>query len=280
MSVFLYCAVGWHVYQSHLDRRHGSLLFNVALMKIATWNVNGVRAREAQIVEWIGREQPDVICLQELKATREQIPASLRGLGDYWSYWHGERAYSGVGLLVRKACSPTEPVFIHPEFDHETRIVSAVVAGVSVSSIYVPNGGKDFEAKIRFLEALIAHARRMAGEGQPVVFCGDLNVAHRDIDVHPKERKDTVIGQLPEERALFDRLLGEGLVDVGRALDPSNDQLFTWWPPWRAMRQRNIGWRIDYVLASTAVAARAVSCAAYREVGTSDHGPVIAAFQS
>jgi len=245
-------------------------------VKIATWNVNGVRAREAQLLEWIGREQPDVICLQELKATREQIPASLSGLGGYWSYWHGERAYSGVGLLVRKSCCPAEPAFTHPEFDHETRIVSATVGGMNVSSIYVPNGGKDFGAKLRFLEALVAHARRMAGEGQPIVFCGDLNVAHREIDVHPKERKDTVIGQLPEERALFDRLLAEGLVDLGRTLDPENDQLFTWWPPWRAMRQRNIGWRIDYVLASAAVAAKAEACAAYREVGTSDHGPVIA----
>jgi exodeoxyribonuclease-3 len=249
-------------------------------VKIATWNVNGVRAREAQLVEWIGREQPDIVCLQELKATREQIPASLAGLADYWSYWHGERAYSGVGLLVRRSCCPAEPVFTHPDFDHETRIVSAIVGGVSVSSIYVPNGGKDFSAKIRFLEALIAHARLLAAGGRPVVFCGDLNVAHREIDVHPKERKDTVIGQLPEERALFDRLLAEDLVDVGRTLDPGNDQLFTWWPPWRAMRQRNIGWRIDYVLASSAVAAKAVSCAAYRDVGTSDHGPVVAMFSA
>jgi exodeoxyribonuclease-3 len=249
-------------------------------VKIATWNVNGVRAREAQLLEWIGREQPDVVCLQELKATREQIPASLSGLADYWSYWHGERAYSGVALLVRKSCSPDEPRFTHPEFDHETRIVSAAIAGMNVSSIYVPNGGKDFAAKILFLEALVAHATGMSAAQQPVVFCGDLNVAHRDIDVHPKERKDTVIGQLPEERALFDRLLGQGLVDVGRALDPSNDQLFTWWPPWRAMRQRNIGWRIDYILASAPLAARASACAAYREVGTSDHGPVIASFQS
>jgi exodeoxyribonuclease III len=249
-------------------------------MKIATWNVNGIRAREAQVLEWVGREQPDVVCLQELKATREQIPPSLAGLEGYWTYWHGERAYSGVALLMRKACCPAEPVFTHPGFDHETRIVSATVSGVDVSSIYVPNGGKDFDAKIRFLEALIAHARKMAAEGRPVVFCGDLNVAHREIDVHPKERKDTVIGQLPEERALFDRLLAEGLVDVGRALDPGNDQLFTWWPPWRAMRQRNIGWRIDYVLASTAVAARAVACVASREVGTSDHGPVVATFDA
>jgi exodeoxyribonuclease III len=247
-------------------------------VKIATWNVNGVRAREAQLVEWIAREQPDVVCLQELKATREQVPASLAGLADYWCYWHGERAYSGVGLLVRRSCSPAEPVFTHPEFDHETRIVSATVSGVNISSIYVPNGGKDFGAKIRFLEALVAHAGRMAEAGQSIMLCGDLNVAHREVDVHPKERKDTVIGQLPEERALFDRLLAQGLVDVGRALDPDNDQLYTWWPPWRAMRQRNIGWRIDYVLASAPLAATATACAAYRDVGTSDHGPVIATF--
>jgi exodeoxyribonuclease-3 len=249
-------------------------------VKIATWNVNGVRAREAQLLEWISREQPDVICLQELKATREQIPASLSGLADYWSFWHGERAYSGVALLVRKSCSPDEPRFTHPEFDHETRIVSATIAGANVSSIYVPNGGKDFAAKIRFLEALVAHASRLSAGHQPFVFCGDLNVAHREIDVHPKERKDTVIGQLPEERTLFDRLLDEGLVDVGRTLEPENDQLFTWWPPWRAMRQRNIGWRIDYILASAPLASTASACAAYREVGTSDHGPVIASFQS
>jgi len=246
-------------------------------MKIATWNVNGVRAREAQLVQWIGAEQPDVLCLQELKATREQIPASLAGLDGYWSYWHGERAYSGVGLLVRKACCPDEPVYTHPEFDHETRIVSATVGGVNVSSIYVPNGGKDFAAKILFLEAMIAHAGRLAASGMPAVFCGDMNVAHREIDVHPKERK-AVIGQLPEERALFDRLLGAGLVDVGRTLDPANEALFTWWAPWRGMRQRNIGWRLDYVLATAGLASRAASCAAYREVGTSDHGPVVAVF--
>jgi exodeoxyribonuclease-3 len=245
-------------------------------MKIATWNVNGIRAREAQVVEWMAREEPDILCLQELKATRDQIPASLSGLESYWSYWHGARAYSGVALLVRKACCAEHPLFTHPEFDHETRIVSARIGDVTISSIYVPNGGKDFVAKIRFLEALVDHARRMADDGRPVVFCGDLNVAHAAIDVHPKERKDTVIGQLPEERALFDRLLGAGLVDVGRALDPANEELFTWWPPWRSMRQRNIGWRIDYVLASASLAKRATSCAAYRDVGTSDHGPVVA----
>jgi len=99
------------------------------------------------------------------------------------------------------------------------------------------------------------------------------------MDVHPKERKPNAIGQLPEERALLERIIGRGLVDVGRALDPDNDQLFTWWAPWRNMRQRNIGWRLDYVLASQAIGERAGRCPVFREVGTSDHAPVLAEFE-
>jgi exodeoxyribonuclease-3 len=96
--------------------------------------------------------------------------------------------------------------------------------------------------------------------------------------LHPKERRPRAIGQLPEERDLLERIIGRGLVDVGRALDPDNDGLFTWWPPWRNMRQRNIGWRLDYVLASTALAARAGSARVQAEIGTSDHAPVIVSF--
>ena len=105
-----------------------------------------------------------------------------------------------------------------------------------------------------------------------------MNVARTDRDVHPKERKPRAIGQLPEERALIERIIGRGLVDVGRALDPDNDGLFTWWAPWRNMRQRNIGWRLDYVLASEALAARATACPVQKDVGTSDHAPVVATF--
>ena len=100
-----------------------------------------------------------------------------------------------------------------------------------------------------------------------------MNVARTERDVHPKERKPRAIGQLPEERALLERIIGRGLVDVGRALDPDNDGLFTWWAPWRNMRQRNIGWRLDYVFASTALASTATACPVQKEVGTSDHAP-------
>ena len=115
----------------------------------------------------------------------------------------------------------------------------------------------------------------MHAEGRELVLCGDINIARTDIDVHPRERKPGIIGQRPEERELFEALLGDRLVDVGRALDPDNAGLFTWWPPWRNMRQRNIGWRIDYVLASKAIAERAQSCKVLADFGTSDHAPVM-----
>jgi exodeoxyribonuclease-3 len=148
-----------------------------------------------------------------------------------------------------------------------------------VASIYVPNGGKDFPAKMRFLEAMDAYAAGACASHGATVLCGDLNVARTDRDVHPKERKPNCIGQLPEERELLERILSRGLVDVGRALDPDNDGLFTWWAPWRNMRQRNIGWRLDYVLASTPLAGRARRCAVHRDFGTSDHAPVLAEFE-
>jgi exodeoxyribonuclease III len=247
-------------------------------LKIATWNVNGIRARHGEVHAWISREHPDIVCLQEIKAASDQVPAALCEMEGYWCYWHGGKGYSGVGLHISKTFAPERPLFSHPTFDYENRIVTTEVGGVSVASIYAPNGGKDFPAKMRFLEAMVTYADAMRGAGKTVVLCGDLNVARTDRDVHPKERKPRAIGQLPEERAVLERILGSGLVDVGRTLDPDNERMFTWWAPWRNMRERNIGWRLDYVLASTALADRAVSCPVQKEVGTSDHAPVMATF--
>jgi exodeoxyribonuclease-3 len=226
----------------------------------------------------MARDRPDVICLQEIKAAAEQVPASLFEMEGYWGYWHGGGGYSGVALLVSRQCAPDRPAFAHPAFDHEHRIVTTALGDITVASIYVPNGGKDFPAKIRFLEALVSYASAFADAGRPLVLCGDFNVARTERDVHPKERKARAIGQLPEERAIIERLIACDLVDVGRAMDPGNDALFTWWPPWRQMRERNIGWRLDYVFASTSVAGRAVSCPVQKDVGTSDHAPVVARF--
>jgi exodeoxyribonuclease-3 len=242
-------------------------------LKVATWNVNGIRARQAQFCEWLARDRPDVVCLQELKAETGQIPEACK-VADYDTFWHGMRAYSGVSLHIRKGAFGTGPAFSHPAFDMESRIVQAQFGNLVLASVYVPNGNKDYAAKIEFVKRLTAWAQELRESGREVVLCGDMNITRSDMDVHPKERKPGIIGQRPEERELFARLL-ETLVDVGRKLQPDNANLFTWWAPWRNMRQRNIGWRLDYVLASPSLAARAQSCAVLAEVGTSDHAPVM-----
>jgi exodeoxyribonuclease-3 len=226
----------------------------------------------------MAHERPDVVCLQEIKAAPDRVPGALFEVDGYWCCWHGGGGYSGVGLHVSKTAAPERPRFFHPAFDFEHRVVAAEVAGVTVASIYVPNGGKDFPAKMRFLSALEDFARGYQESGKTLVLCGDLNVARSDRDVHPKERKPRAIGQLPEEREQLERILRRGLVDVGRAIDPDNDELFTWWPPWRNLRARNIGWRLDYQLASSSLAAKAVRCEVQRDVGTSDHAPVVGSF--
>jgi exodeoxyribonuclease III len=248
----------------------------VPALRIATWNVNGIRARQAQFCGWLARDRPDIVCLQELKAEPSQVPPQCN-LEDYHVFWHGLRAYSGVSLHVSKHLCEAPPAFSHPDFDMESRIVQAEVGGTVFASVYVPNGGKDYRAKLAFMTRLADWARRLHDAGRELILCGDINIARTDRDVHPKERKPGIIGQRPEERELFESLLGEHLVDVGRALDPDNENLFTWWPPWRNMRQRNIGWRLDYVLASPGIAARATSCVVLADFGTSDHAPVVMA---
>jgi exodeoxyribonuclease-3 len=243
-------------------------------VKIATWNVNGIRARAGQLREWVERDRPDILCLQELKAEAAQIPPECR-LPDYRTYWHTLKGYSGVSLHIHRDLVPAEVVFSHPAFDMESRIVQAEVGDLIVASVYVPNGGKDYPAKMAFLNALTNWVRQLHADGRQLVLCGDMNITRTEMDVHPKERKSNAVGQRPEERALFETLLNDRLIDLGRAFDPDNPGLFTWWAPWRNLRARNIGWRLDYVLAAPAVAARASGCVVLAEVGTSDHAPVV-----
>jgi len=242
-------------------------------MKIATWNVNGIRAREAQLCDWVERDKPDVLCLQEIKARPDQVPERCK-LSDYHAFWHGAGGYSGVSLHLRRELLEV-PEFAHPAFDIETRIVQVALDNLVVASVYVPNGGKDYVAKLSFLQNLVEWARTLREQGRDLIICGDINIARTDMDVHPKERKPGVIGQRDEERALFDGLLDASLTDVTRKLDPDNAALFSWWPPWRDMRKRNIGWRIDYILASHRIAERATECKVLADIGTSDHAPVL-----
>jgi exodeoxyribonuclease-3 len=244
-------------------------------MKVATWNVNGIRARSSQVVHWIDGEEPDIICLQEIKASPDQVPEPLASIAGYHVRWHGRGGYSGVALMLRMARFADPPAFVHPAFDHESRIVVAEVDQLVLASVYVPNGGKDYAAKLVFLRELAVWAGELEAAGKQLVLCGDLNVARAPVDVHPALRKD-MIGQSSEERTLLDAVFAHGLVDVGRYVDPDNDRLFTWWAPWRNLRERNIGWRLDYVVASHALVDRSVTCKVHRDVGTSDHAPVVA----
>jgi exodeoxyribonuclease-3 len=246
-------------------------------MRIATWNVNGIRARQAQFAEWVERDQPDMICLQEIKTSPDKVPAHLSNLPGYWNHWHGAGGYSGVSLHIRQGAFPEQPGFSHPSFDFETRIVQATIGRLVVASVYVPNGGKNFDAKISFMKAMRQYAVDTQAAGLDLILCGDMNVAHTEQDVHPQERR-LVIGQRPDERQLFGDILNQGLVDVGRALNPDDSGMFTWFAPWRNMRKRNIGWRLDYILASKALAHCATACRVLVDVGTSDHAPVMATF--
>jgi len=248
------------------------------MLKLTTWNVNGVRAREQEVLGWLERERPDVLCLQEVKASPEQVPSALCSVAGYHCYWHGQKGYSGVALHLSTSSFPRRPRYAHPSFDHESRIVTARVGEVLFASVYVPNGGKDFPAKVRFLDELGRYAEQVERDGLALVISGDLNVAREPRDVHPTLQKPDQIGQTPDERAQLERIIGHGLVDLSRKFFPDDDRLFSWWAPWRNLRERNIGWRLDYVLANRRLADHAISCTVDRAFGTSDHGPVTAVF--
>ena len=247
-------------------------------MKIATWNVNGIRARGGQVEQWLDAERPDVMCLQEIKASREQVPMTLLARDDYWTCWHGLGGYSGVALLVHRDLAGAECAATHPTFDFEYRVASVTLQDLEVLSVYVPNGGKELAAKMQFLEALGNHVAEAHRDGRRLLVCGDLNVALTDLDLHPKERKANAIGQRPDERALLQRVIDLGLIDVQRALHPREEGLYTWWAPWRNLRQRNIGWRIDYVLATASLGETATRAECQREFGSSDHAPLVVEF--
>src|SRR5262245_9809835 len=157
-------------------------------MKAATWNVNGIRARAAQLHEWMERERPDIVCLQELKAELSQVPETAMRW-DYHAFWHCCKGYSGVSLQLKKDTFPDPPVFSHPPFDLESRIVAADLGRFVVASMYVPNGGKDYPGKIAFIKALIEWARELRAAGRELLFAGDINIARTEMDVHPRERK-------------------------------------------------------------------------------------------
>ena len=257
-------------------------------LKIATYNVNGIRARLSHLLVWLEREQPDIACLQELKAVSEGFPIlDIRAAG-YEAIWHGQRSWNGVAILVKGGTGPVElrrALPGDPDDDH-SRYIEAEVGPLIVGCLYLPNGnpqpGPKFDYKLRWFERLIDHAAGLYGCGRPVILAGDYNVVPTDFDIYnPRSwRKDALLQ--PESRECYRRLLDQGWIDALRHLYPE-ERIYTFWDYFRQSWQRNAGLRIDHLLLNAQATARLREGGVDRWVRDqekpSDHAPTWVALQ-
>ena len=250
-------------------------------MKIATFNVNGVNGRLPVLLQWLAVAQPDIACLQELKAPQEKFPfPALREAG-YGAVWHGQKSWNGVAILAR-GTDPIETTRGLPGApdDAHSRYIEAAVNGILVASIYLPNGnpapGPKFDYKLRWFDRLISRAAELLALDRPVVLAGDYNVMPTDLDVYAPERwRDDALFR-PEVRAAFDCLVAQGWVDALRALHPG-ERVYTFWDYFRNAFARDAGLRIDHLLLSPSLAKRLTRAEVDSSVRgwerASDHAP-------
>jgi exodeoxyribonuclease-3 len=249
---------------------------------IATFNINNVNRRLPNLIEWLGERNPDVACLQELKADQKSFPADELVRAGYHAVWQGQRTWNGVAILARgvepiltRAALPGDPG------DIQARYIEAAVNGVLIASIYAPNGnpqpGPKFDYKLAWHERLRLHADTLRKTGAPVVLAGDYNVAPTDLDIYPtKSYADNALIQ-PESRAAFKKLVGRSWTDALRSKYP-DERIYTFWDYKRMRWQRDAGLRLDHFLLSQPAAERLADAGIDREVrgreGASDHAPV------
>jgi len=250
-------------------------------MRIITCNVNGLRSAHAKgFTAWLARRKPDVACFQEIKAREADLPPGLVAPRGLHAFFHPaeKRGYSGVAIY-----SKVEPQRVTlglgiPEIDAQGRFLEADYGKLSVVSLYMPSGTMGEEAQRRkyaFMDRFLPRLGEMRACGREFVICGDWNIAHREIDVKNWKSNQKTTGFLPREREWLTRVFEEhGFVDVFRALDPSPDR-YTWWVQWANARERNIGWRIDYQVATPGIAGLARRAAIYTKEVFSDHAPVV-----
>jgi exodeoxyribonuclease-3 len=257
-------------------------------MKVATWNVNDVVKRLPLLLEWLAEARPDVVALQETKATDAEFPRAAIEAAGYGALVAGSRPWNGVALLAKEA----EPVEIRRNLpgdaaDTQRRYLEAAVAGVIVSSIYLPNGnpqpGPKFAYKLAWFERLLEHAALLMSSGHPVLLAGDFNVVPTDADIYaPATWLDNALLQ-PEPRDAFARLLAQGWIDTVRHQHPT-ERIYTFWDYRRNRWARDAGLRIDHLLASPAMASRlrdaGVDRALRGKEGASDHAPAWATFDA
>lgn len=250
-------------------------------MKIATFNINGIRSRLPALLKWLAQEQPDVACLQELKCADAAFPASALRDAGYGAIWHGQKAWNGVAILARGA-DPIETRRGLPgdRADKDSRYLEAAVGGVLVGCLYLPNGnpqpGPKFDYKLQWFERLITHGEALQAAGHPVVLAGDYNVVPTDEDIYnPASWRKNALLQ-PESRACFERLLAQGWTDALRDVF-QDERVYTFWDYFRQHWQKNSGLRIDHLLLSGALKPRlqeaGVDAWVRNEPHASDHAP-------
>ena len=250
-------------------------------MRIATYNVNGVNGRLPVLLRWLAEREPDVVCLQELKASSEKFPAAALKDAGYDAIWHGQKSWNGVAILSRLG-PPVETRRGLPDDPDPTqsRYIEAAIAGVLVGGLYLPNGnprpGPKFDYKLAWFEAFLAHAAALLATGAPVALAGDYNVMPTDLDVYKPERWRDDALFAPEVRALYARLVAQGWTDSLRTLHPGT-RIYTFWDYFRNAWARDAGLRIDHLLLSPELAPKLKAAGVDRDVRgwekTSDHAP-------
>ena len=250
-------------------------------MRVATFNVNGVNGRLPVLMRWLGETEPDVVCLQELKAPDEKFPELAIRKAGYRAVWHGQKSWNGVAILARNRAPMETRRDLPGELnDGHSRYIEAAVDGILIGCLYLPNGnpapGPRFDYKLRWFARLAAHAAELLTTGMPVVLAGDFNVMPTELDVYRPERWVDDALFRPEVREAFHGLLAQGWTDAVRALHPG-ERIYTFWDYFRNAWARDAGLRIDHLLLSPSIVDRLVAADVDRQVRgwekASDHAP-------
>jgi exodeoxyribonuclease-3 len=251
-------------------------------MKIITLNLNGIRAAARKgVFQWMTRTRADVVCVQELKAKDGDLDDVMRAPGGFRGFFHcaEKKGYSGVGLYCRREPDRVVEGVGNREADSEGRYVRADFGKLSVISVYLPSGSSGAHrqaSKFRFMDHFFPHLKKLAAEGREVLLCGDWNIAHKEIDLKNWRSNQKNSGFLPEERAWLGRVFDDlGWVDVYRRLHPAaTGEAYTWWSNRGQAWAKNVGWRIDYHIATPKLAASAKRAAIFKTRRFSDHAPL------
>ena len=248
-------------------------------MKIISWNVNGIRASEKKgLYAWFNKTQPDILCLQEIKAQPDQVPPHLRNTPGYYIYWNPaeKKGYSGVVTFTKQKPLQVSTGFGIKKFDAEGRILITEYPQFSLFNIYFPNGKKDQERllyKLDFYDAFLSYADALKESGKHIVVCGDFNTAHKEIDLARPKENEKISGFLPVEREWIDTFIDHGYVDTFRHFHKEPHQ-YSWWDLKTGARARNVGWRIDYFFVDKKFLSHVRNAFILPDVVGSDHCPV------